>query len=404
MHINSGFEGSIKSIINGIKKASLEYNIKSYIAFPNSKRYGIFLKKKIIIGNFVSRFLNRLIHKTTGNQDYVSILSTILFIFKIIYLRPDIIHLHNLHGNYLNHKIFFNYLIWSKLPIIITLHDCWYFTGGCAHFNIPSCNKWTSNCLNCPQLGTYPLYNKDRTSAELKLKEIKIAKLSKLIIVCPSKWIYNYAIKSKVFRNKKIKIIHNFFDKSIFAPKSTIRKKLVHKSISKVFLSVVANFSFYKGRDILLEICKLLKDYEHFIIVGADMPPNFFPKKNVTFIPKIEDQNFLSEIYASVDVLINPSRRESFGLVNIEALACGTPVVTCNTGIGNDLNDNNVGIVVDKIEALEFYKCAKKALKTISRDKCIKYSMKFEEGINSKKYISTYKELMQLSNSKTNYN
>lgn len=402
VHINSGYEGSIKTIIDGIEKAGDNLNIKTYIGIPNSRNSLNNHKNKITVGNFISRIINRILHRKYGNQSYGSIFSTLIFILKINLLKPNLIHLHNLHGNYLNYKILLNYLILKKIPVVLTLHDCWYFTGGCAHFNNPNCNKWITDCNNCPQLGIYPLFNKDKTNKELKFKEKMLQKIENLVVVCPSEQIYKYAKKSKVFKNKKILTIHNFFDNSIFYFRGNFRNKLNIKPSSRIFLSVISRFNFFKGKDIILEFCDYINEEDIFIVVGAKRPKKLFYKKNIIFMPTIKDPNKLAEIYSAADVLINPSRRESFGLVNIEALACGTPIVSYNIGIIPELIKFNVARLVKSIDVKDFYNNGVRAMNEITRERCFNVSKNYNMNLNSQKYISIYKKLVNINIQKKN--
>ena len=261
---------------------------------------------------------------------------------------PDIIHLHNLHGYYLNVELLFNFLKEYKKPVVWTLHDCWPFTGYCMYFDLPECNKFETKCENCPKKLIYPFsIFKQQVFRDFNRKEELFNSLENLTIVTPSEWLKKQVSKS-FLKNIKIKVINN----GITLPKD----KKTSNSRKKGKLSVLAVANYWteeKGVNELKKIIPLLDKNIQITIVG-ELKDKDSVFKGCTLINRTENYSQLEEIYFKNDLFINPTLSDNYPTVNIEALAHGLPIVTYNTGGSPEIIDESTGIVVNKYDYKEF--------------------------------------------------
>ncbi len=227
-------------------------NIENYIAYGigNSNRHNTYK-----IGNRIDNHLHSFMSRKFCLQGYGSIFSTIKFIKYIKRINPDIIHLHNIHGHYLNFPILFNYLKKSNVNVVWTFHDCWPFTGKCAHFTKAKCYKWKTHCQNCKQLNTYPDSIRDRTFKNFNDKKEYFTSIDKFHIVTVSNWLKE-TVENSFFKGKNIKCIYNGIDTNVFKPvQSTLRKKLGIEN-KFVILGVASVWNSGKGLNEFIELSK----------------------------------------------------------------------------------------------------------------------------------------------------
>lgn len=242
---------------------------------------------------------------------------------------PDIIHLHNIHGYYINIEILFNYLKDSKKPIIWTLHDCWAFTGHCCNLN--DCDKWQTECFSCHKKKAYPSSIIDRSSRNFAKKKQLFCSVDNMTIVTPSNWLAELTKKS--FLGKfPIRVINNGIDSDIFKPtESDFRKRngLEHK---KIVLGVASAWSKNKGLYDFIKLADMLDNDYKIVLVGLTEAQKKELPQNIIGITRTNSTLELSEIYTAADVFINPTYNDNYPTVNLEAQACGTPVITYRTG------------------------------------------------------------------------
>ena len=260
---------------------------------------------------------------------------------------PDIIHLHNLHGFCLNFPMLFKYLKKSGAKVVWTFHDCWAFTGHCPHFEICGCDKWQTQCKKCPQPRIYPKMYLDTSKMMYCKKKKWFVGLEDLTIVTPSEWLARLAGKS-FFSAHEIKVINNGIDLSVFKPReSNFRRK--HSIEAKyILLGVSFDWGYRKGLDVFIELAKRLnpKTYR-IVLVGTDENVDAQLPDEIISIHRTDDQIELAEIYSAADLFVNPTREENYPTVNMESIACGTPVLTFRTGGSPEIPDSLTGAVVD---------------------------------------------------------
>ena len=300
---------------------------------------------------------------------------------------PDVIHLHNIHGYYINVPVLFDYLKSSGKKVIWTLHDCWSFTGHCTYFNYENCNRWQTGCGGCPQKGVYPvLWGSDRSAENFKLKRSLFSGLSDLTIVTPSVWLENL-VKASYMGHYPIQTIHNGIDTSVFKPiKSDVHERLglVGK---KIILGVAAVWDRRKGLDDFIQLSKHIDDSYAIVLVGLkEKQIEKLPEK-IIGIRRTDSVAELVELYSAAYVFVNPTYEDNYPTTNLEAIACGTPVITYNTG-GSPESANEYGITLKDKNANSIYD----ALPSVAN--IANTGANFSNEKTIQEYLTLYKEML----------
>ena len=248
-------------------------------------------------------------------------------------IKPDLIHLHNLHGHYINVELLFNYIKNKKVPVVWTLHDCWAFTGWCAYFDYIGCQKWKDQCGQCPNKKEYPFsWFLDNSKNNHQKKKKCFQDVENLTIVTPSKWLKSL-VKDSFLKDYNTMVIHNGIDLKVFYPRNNSIKNKLNINNRKMILAVAMGMSKRKGIQYIYELSNKIDTHkEILVVVGIKKAQSSHISSNFIGIPEIHDRNRLVELYSAADVFINPTLEDTFPTTNLEALACGTPVVTFQTG------------------------------------------------------------------------
>lgn len=342
--VNSGSTGRIAEEIGQL---ALQNGWESYIAYGRNKRPS---KSKLIrIGTECVVKMHGLQTRLFDNHGLASKLATIKLVKQIIAIKPDIIHLHNLHGYYLNIKILFEYLAKCNVPVIWTFHDCWPITGHCTHFDFVGCEKWKTECYCCPQKTKYPTsYFIDRSRKNYHLKKKLFTSVKGLNIVAVSTWLAS-TIQKSFLSEIPLVTIYNGINTNAFAPQryTNVRTKY---NLGKDFiiLGVASVWSPNKGLNDFIELSKLVDSHTKIVLVGLSRRQIQSLPKNIIGIAKTEDVQELAELYSTANIFINTSVEETFGLTTAEALSCGTPAIVYNATACPEIVDNFTGFVLDK--------------------------------------------------------
>lgn len=284
--------------------------------------------------------------RLTGAHGFTSKLATRKLIKWIKEINPDLIHLHNLHSGYLHLGVLFEYLKNAGIPIVWTLHDCWSFTGHCTHFSIHKCEKWKNACYKCPDKTGYPKrWFFDRSKKQWEKKKELFTNVPNMILVTPSYWLADL-VKMSYLKDYPVKTINNGIDMNVFKPiKNNIRERygLMGK---RIVLAVANTWSERKGYRYVLEIADKLNGNYQVIIVGLNKKQKETLPKNIIGITKTNNVTELVEFYSAADVFINPTLEDNFPTTNLESLACGTPVITFNTGGSIECVSEHTGMIV----------------------------------------------------------
>ena len=340
---NWGSHGKIASQIGDV---AISHGWESYIAY--GRACNPCSSKLIKIGGQWDIYEHLIETRLFDNHGLASRRATKKFIKQIDELKPDIIHLHNIHGYYLNYRILFEYLQGLSIPVVWTLHDFWAVTGHCGHFIQANCNKWKTGCYDCPQSKTeYPtsLFS-DRSKNNYLEKRELFTSLKNLSIVAVSQWVKDM-IDESFFKDIPSQVIYNGLDLNIFQPtKSSLKNKLGIPDDKPIVLGVASVWAEHRG---LKHFVELSKDntYQIVLIGIKDNQRESLPS-NIITIPRTSDQKELAEYYSIADVYANPTYLETLSMTNIEAQACGTPVVTFRSGGAPETVAESTGIVVEQ--------------------------------------------------------
>lgn len=274
-------------------------------------------------------------------------ISTRRFIKWVMEYDPDVIHIHNLHGYYINVEILFDYLKKYNKRVIWTLHDCWPFTGHTAYCDVIKCEKWEDGCYNCQLMREYPVTFRDRSDYNWVKKKEVFTGVADLTIVTPSKWLGNM-VRRSFLKEYSIKVINNGIDTNLFSPiKSNFRKNNGLEG-KFVLLGVATSWDEMKGFSDYLKLAEVLGDSYRMVLVGVTKDQKTKLPKNVLGIERTSDVRELAEIYTTSDLFLNLSYCENYPTVNIEAMSCGTPVLTYKTGGSPESVEKFGGIVVEQ--------------------------------------------------------
>ncbi len=316
------------------------------------------------------------------------------FLMFLDEIKPTVVHLHNIHGYFINYKLLLNYLAGRNIPVVWTMHDCWPITGHCAYFDSIDCQKWKSCCHNCELLRSYPKSLIRDTSKETYLLKKQLFSLMPNITLVPvSEWLGDITRQSMAKDHAKIRVIHNGIDINIFRPTSTKPKGGKFR-----ILGVANGFSGRKGLHDFNKLREILPNNFEITMVGLIGAEIKQIKPGIKGYARTSTIEELVRLYNEADVYINPTYSDNFPTTNIEALACGTPVITYKTGGSPEAVDEKTGVVIEQgdvvglAEAIKLmqekplssFDCRKRAEDLFDKDKC------FE------KYVKLYEELLSI--------
>lgn len=333
--------GSHGRIAEEIGQLVIKQGWESYIAYG---RTAIPSQSHLIrIGSMMDERLHGFQSRLLDNHGLCSVRATMKFIKQIDQIKPDIIHLHNIHGYYLNYPILFDYLSKLDTPVVWTLHDCWSMTGHCAFFTYANCNRWKTGCHHCQNLHTYPKsFFVDRSKENYLLKQHCFTSVKNLTIVPVSQWLAD--IVSDSFLSKHpVKMIHNGVDLNKFR----VLEKKRPSSEKRTLLGVSSVWEQRKGLGDFVKLRNLLDDSYDIILIGLTKKQIDSLPAGIKGITRTNDVDELVQYYNQADFFVNPTYEDNFPLTNIEALACGTPVVTYQTGGSPEAIDDHTGLVIE---------------------------------------------------------
>lgn len=393
--VNSGSTGRIAEEIGA---TAMNAGWESYIAYGRGERPS--RSEKIRIGNDTDIRWHGLQTRLFDRHGLGSRKATKEFMRRIEEIKPDVIHLHNIHGYYINIEVLFRYLAQACLPVVWTLHDCWPFTGHCSHFDYIGCQRWQSLCFDCPLKRVYPgsLFL-DNSRKNYLLKKKLFTGVRNLVIVPVSEWLKEL-VQQSFLKDYPLHTIHNGVDTDVFSPDCNRRDIRAKYGIGDEFMILgVANvWVKKKGLPDFMELSRLLgKDYK-IVLVGLTPQQQKGLPGNVTGVSRTESTEALAGLYAAADLFVNPTWQDNFPTTNLEALACGTPVVTYRTGGSPEAIYPGTGRVVEKGDirgilsfAQEIKKSGKAEYSTRCRESAVTY---FNKNDKFKEYTALYQTLL----------
>ena len=322
---------------------------------------------------------------------------TLKLIEKIKQYNLDIIHLHNIHGYYVNMELLFEFLEDYAKPVLWTFHDCWSFTGHCAYFTKQECYKWKNQCMNCPQKKSYPSsLLLDNSKNNYLIKKRLFTNIKNLTIVTPSNWLANI-VKQSFFKEYPVQVINNGINLKVFNFRKNNFKKNNNIEQKYVILGVASEWDERKGIYYFLKMQKELDDRFKIVLVGLNQKQKKELPNEILGITRTNDINELVEIYSAADVFVNPTLEDNFPTTNLEALACGLPVITFDTGGSGESIDSSTGFVVDTGDISSVISIIKNLkFKNIKSQDCINRAKLYSDELKFKEYIELYKSLSKL--------
>ncbi|MBR3825820.1 MAG: glycosyltransferase [Lachnospiraceae bacterium] len=363
LQISSHYDwGGAACVVATLHRQWLSKDMEAYAAYGR----GTYPKDKntFRFGTKLEVCFSVMLSRITGWNGCFNRRSTARLIRKIEQIQPDIIHMHVLHGYYINVPMLFHYINKNKIPYIWTMHDCHAFTGNCGYFF--DCRGWEEGCGNCPYLKNYPKSLIFDHTARMWLRKKELYGNSKGEIVAPSPWLFR-EIKKSFLGKADCRVIPNGIDTTIFRytkEKDKLREKYGYAKDEKIILGVAIGYrDERKGADYILQLAEELKE-ARIILIGWNKKSNSVNKvlTNVVTMKAIQDKKILAEYYAMADVFVIPSLAENYATTVLESLACGTPVVGFDVGgIGQQLEEGK-GLTVPIGDGAAFSRAVRRVL------------------------------------------
>ena len=324
------------------------------------------------------------------------------FVRKIEEIRPDVVHIHNIHGYFLNYQILFDYLSKAGIPVVWTVHDCWLYTGHCYYYSFAGCDRWQTGCHHCPQKKEFPtslFCDRSRRNFEDKKAAFTSMPLDRMTIVPVSEWIRN-EMRRSFLSAYPFRVIHNGINTDIF---NVYDDRQVRKTFGlgnrHILLGVASIWSREKGLDDFIRMAGMLNEDEVVVLVGIKPEDRKRLPDNVVGIARTENIRQLAELYAAADVFVNPTWQDNYPTVNMEAIACGTPVVTYRTGGSIEAITSDTGIVVGQGNVRGLLEAARRIRergKSYYQELCRSYALNhFRKEDRYIDYLTLYNELKQ---------
>ena len=296
----------------------------------DEKKYGVRIGTgaDILYHSFATRLADR--HGLASKR------ATAAFLKWADEFNPDLLWLHNIHGYYINYELLFEWIkSRPEMQVKWTLHDCWTFTGHCAHFTYVKCDKWKTGCEKCPQSDGYPKSSRDNSSDNYRRKKASFTGVKNLTIIAPSNWLRELLGKS-FLSEYPVEVVYNTINKEVFKPTESSFKADYGLPDKKVILGVASVWSDRKGLNDFIKLSTLIdSDAYRIVLVGLNKKQIESINKaapNIVALPRTSSAHELAKIYSAADVFVNPTYEDTFPTVNMEAEACGTPVITYDTG------------------------------------------------------------------------
>lgn len=396
LQINAIYEKfSTGRLVKELHESLLENGVESYVACPNLSGLQ---ENSFQIGNRRDWKVHALLSRITGKQGYFSWSATRKLLAYMDIVQPDIVHLHNLHNNYLNLPMLFRYLKERKIAVAVTLHDCWCFTGKCMYYIEYGCSRWRDHCGKCP---AQKAGNKSwffDFSQKLRMdKESWFSSVNPLAVVGVSKWVTEDASQSILKDAAIISYIYNWIDLNRFCPCDcgNFREKMGLED-KFIILGIAMSWIPLKGIDIFHKLADLLPENCQIILVGDDtVIEHKHPK--IRYMGTIHDADLLAKYYAMADVFINPTVQETFGMTTAEAMACGTPVVAYNGTATPELvgRDGHCGFLIEENDAKLYYEKILEIQKQTKRNLGQAARKRAEEMFSKERNIQQYLDIYQ---------
>ncbi len=335
-------------IMSDIENMLQKHGDEAYCVFQQAGPGAKITAKHYLMNNKADRLFHGMAARVTGKQAYASRHETKKMLRWLDRVRPDIVHLHNLHSNYICLDMLCTYLKEHDIPTVLTLHDCWFFTGKCSHFAAVGCERWMHDCGSCPQLkAEVPSLFFDNTAFVLKDKTDHLNAIPRLAVVGCSRWIMQAAERSKLHPSVS-EVIYNGVDTTIFCPHVSDVRQKYGLGNKKIILGMADKWRMPRNEKAVRAVTENAAGDTAVCVVGCnDADKAYFSQfEKIISVPYIADRGVLSDLYAAADVFVNLTHADTLPTVNMEAICCGTPVITFDCCGSPELVGENFGYVV----------------------------------------------------------
>lgn len=389
-------------IMQEIGELAMKNGWESYVAYSRGRDGDLpCSSKKVPIGSKSDVAIHGLWTRLTDRHGLASRCATRKFIKEIERINPDIIHIHNIHGYFLNYKLFFDYLAKRAKPVIWTVHDCWLYTGHCYYYSAIGCTKWETGCGACPQRCAFPKsWLTDNSKANFRDKKLAFNSIKNHLTLAPvSSWMHSEMSRS-FLKDCKYTVINNGIDLSRFKPSDDKEiRRIYNIGDRKVILGLASIWSKEKGFDDLLTLSSMLNEDEVLVMVGKMSPEQIAAlPKSVISISRTSNVEQLVALYSCASAFVNPTWQDNYPTVNLEAIACGTPVVTYRTGGSVEAVTAETGYVVEQGNVEDMLHSVRDIIKKgkeFYTDKCRRHAvMNFSKEDRYQDYIDLYSSLL----------
>ena len=345
------------------------------------------------IGTSLDCYAHVLNTRLTGVTGKGSKRATEQLIERIRAYSPDLIHLGNIHGYYINLERLIRFLKEYGKPVVWTLHDCWAFTGHCPHFTDVECDRWKTGCYDCPKRKLYPAsWFFDRSKSTYFWKKQLFSGFEQLHFVAPSRWLKG-CLQESFLQDYPVSVIENGINLSVFRPTPSDFKKRHGLEGKRIVLGVATPWDERKGLFDFIHLRKFLPDDWKIVMVALSEKQMQGLPEGILGLPRTESAQALAEIYSAADVYANPTYCDTFPTTNLEALACGTPVVTYKAGGSPEAVTEQTGFVVPMGDVRALAEAIQKAAETVQREDCAARGREFAREERFGAYLSLYDSL-----------
>jgi len=378
--------GSTGKITHAVSRLLTEKGIENYILYSQGQTGG---ENALRFMSDREGKVQALKSRVLGNYGFNSRSATKRLILELERIKPDIVHLHNLHSHDLHLGMLFRYFKENKTKLYWTFHDCWAFTAYCPYFDLAGCEKWKSGCHNCSQRKQFSWFF-DRSSTLYQRKKELFSGLD-LTIITPSAWLAELVSQS-FLAGYPVKVINNGIDLDTFRPRESDFRKQHGLEDKFVILGVAFGWGERKGLDVFKTLAERLDDRFRIVLVGTNDAIDKTLPKQIISIHRTENQEALAALYTAADLFVNPTREENYPTVNMESLACGTPVVTFRTGGSPEMLCDSCGLVVERgdVEGMLQTILTIEKDKPFSKEACLKKAKDFDAMTRYREYVALY--------------
>lgn len=395
-------------IVQEIGVTAMRHEWESHIAYSRG-RDGLMgcSSHTIPVGGTGSVVWHGLMTRLFDRHGLASRCATERLIRRMAELRPDIVHLHNLHGYFLHYPLLFRFLSQSGIPVVWTVHDCWSFTGHCYYYSAIGCDRWQTGCHHCPQKGTFPASRLcDRSAQNFADKRAAFTSMPhrQLTIVPVSQWLREEMSRS-FLRDYPFRVIRNGIDTAMFRPQGDAEAVKARYGVQgkRILLGAASIWSREKGLHDFLALAPMLHEDERIVLVGLSAMQQKQLPRGIVGISRTANAGQLAELYAAATAFVNLTWQDNYPTVNLEAIACGTPVVTYRTGGSVEAVTGGTGFVVEQGDLqgiLAATRSVRPQERNAWRERCRAYALvHFRKEDRYADYMTLYDELTERTRS-----